>query len=343
MSPRRTARVVAILAALAMAPSSVFAAAPNELLSAAITPPAGTTSTLFELSVRYRSPAGNAADSVTAAVAGKTVTLHLTSGSAVDGTWTGSTALPVGSWMVTLQAYASKGVDPTATIGPIGVGLGVPQPSSSPVNSQPSTDAPESGGASATAEPQRQRSAAPISSGSATRAGGTARPSGGAAAAASETAASSPASHRQATHGRSRGPRSSSSPDGGAAAVQPSARAGTAEGHAVGRELVGMVLLFGIGGVAAIALLGAAWIIIAARRDRAEPSTVAIPTFDPATPAMIGLPTAERRRLRLARLRPSDDPILAALGLRDEQQPPEEEGPGEGGGRLRRDRRPARK
>jgi hypothetical protein len=340
MSLRRAARVLAMLAALVMAPSSVFAAAPNEIRSAAINPLAGSTATLFELSVGYRSPAGNAASSVTVSVAGKIITLQLTSGSTVDGTWTGSTTLPAGSWLVTFQADASKGADPTATVGPISVSLGVTQPPSSPVVSQPSTDTPQPGETSTTAQPKPQQSAASSSGGSATTAVGTAEPSGGSAAAASETAAASHAGHRQSRHGRSTGPQSSSSPEGGAAAVQPTATASTGGGQPVGRELVSMVLLFGIGGVAAIALLGAAWIIIAARRDRAEPSMAAVPTLDPSIPA---IPRAERRALRRAQLPPSDDPILAALGLHDEQPPPPDEGRDEGDGRTRRFRRASRK
>jgi hypothetical protein len=100
-----------------------------------------------------------------------------------------------------------------------------------------------------------------------------------------------------------------------------------------------MVLLFGIAGVAAVALLGAAWIIIISRRDRAEPSVAVAPPIDAAVPAM---PTVEQRASRRARLRPSDDPILAALGLHDEEPLPPD---GERGGQAepkRRFRRAAR-
>jgi hypothetical protein len=277
---------------------------------------------------------------VTATVAGKTVTLQLTSGSTVDGMWAGSTILPVGSWMVTFQANTSKGADPTATLGPISVSLGVTQPPSSP--GQPATDTPEPGDTSTTAEPKPQHSAEQSSGGGAPAAGtgtGTGEPSGGAAAAASE--APGPATHRPARHPRPTGQHSSSSPNSGAAPVQPTATASTGAGQAVGRELVGMVLLFGIGGVAAVALLGAAWIIISARRDRAQPSVVALPTLDPRIPATPALPSAERRALRRAQLPPSDDPILAALGLHDER-PPTDEGPSEQSRRARRFRRPPR-
>lgn len=98
-----------------------------------------------------------------------------------------------------------------------------------------------------------------------------------------------------------------------------------------------MVLLFGIAGVAGVALLGAAWIIIASRRDQEEPSLVVIASVDPAIPV---IPTVEQRAMRRARLRPSDDPILAALGLNDEEPLPPEQG--DQGANTRRYRRAAR-
>ena len=66
MSRRRVSVLVAILAALVWAPSSVFAAAPNQLSQASVTPASGGTSTVFVVTVRYRSTAGNPATAVTA-------------------------------------------------------------------------------------------------------------------------------------------------------------------------------------------------------------------------------------------------------------------------------------
>jgi hypothetical protein len=341
MSGRHAATVLAMLAALVMAPSSVFAAAPNELRSPAISPLVGTTATLFELSVGYSGD--DPASGVTARVASKTVAMWLSSGTSRAGTWTGGTFLPAGSWKVTFQANASQGRDPKPLIfGPITVSPGVTQPPSSPITSQPS-DGTEPGGTSPTVEPRPQESAAPSSSGNRAKAGASAEPSSGAAAATSEGPSASQPQHREGPRDRSAGARGSSPPDGGAAPAQPTASAGTGDGggnQAVGRELAGMVLLFGIGGVAAVALLGAAWILIAARRDRAEPAVAASPTLDPAISA---LSSAERRARRRVRLRPSDDPILAALGLHDEQPPPPDPQPGEEDGRPRRFRRAARK
>ncbi len=65
MSRRRVTVMVAILAALVGAPSSVFGAHPNQLSQASVTPASGGTSTLFVVTVRYRSPR-NPATAVTA-------------------------------------------------------------------------------------------------------------------------------------------------------------------------------------------------------------------------------------------------------------------------------------
>jgi hypothetical protein len=337
MSPRRAIVVLAMLAALVVAPSSVSAAEPNELLGAAITPSAGTTATLFELSVSYSG--GNPANAVTATVGGKTVALWLSSGNELDGTWTGATALPQGSWWVTFRADVSRKRDPTALAGPVSVSLGDTQPPESPRSSQPAdttdpTDAP------ATSEPEPQPSAISSPGGAGAPVDGPAEPSGSTQAAASEGPSASKAGHRDAPHGRSAGARASGSLDGGVAPAQPTAAAGPGGGgQGVGNELVGMVLLIGVVGVAGVALLGAAWIIVASRRDRREPSLVVPPPSDAAVAA---IPAVEQRARRRARLRPSDDPILAALGLNDEEPLDPAGGQGDQGRSERRFRRAAR-
>ena len=65
MSRRRVAALLAIMAALAGAPSSVSAALPNQLSQASVTPLSGDTSTVFVVTVRYRSAAGHPATAVT--------------------------------------------------------------------------------------------------------------------------------------------------------------------------------------------------------------------------------------------------------------------------------------
>jgi hypothetical protein len=61
-------------------------------------------------------------------------------------------------------------------------------------------------------------------------------------------------------------------------------------------------------------MLGTAWILIAGRRDGPQP----VPASSVPDPAISAIPPVEQRFLRRARLRPADDPILAALGLPDD-------------------------
>jgi len=77
-----------------------------------------------------------------------------------------------------------------------------------------------------------------------------------------------------------------------------------------------LLLVSGIAAVGAVAMVGTGWLLAAARREReaAEASD-----GSDADPAVRAIPTVEQRALRRARLRQSDDPILAGLGLEDER------------------------
>jgi hypothetical protein len=66
-----------------------------------------------------------------------------------------------------------------------------------------------------------------------------------------------------------------------------------------------------------VAILGAGWVVIAGRRDGAEASPV--PAAVEPDRAVAAIRTVDARARRRAQLRPSDDPILAALGLPDDQ------------------------
>jgi hypothetical protein len=70
-------------------------------------------------------------------------------------------------------------------------------------------------------------------------------------------------------------------------------------------ELLQTILLFGIVAVAATALVAGAWFAVSRRQEGSQEQ--------PTEPA----DTPERRAIRRARLAPSNDPILAALGLPD--------------------------
>ena len=130
---RRVARA-ALLGALAAAFSPPFApvamAAPNQLSSPLVTPTSGDTNTTFSFSVHY---AGAAATSVTALVGSKTIPLSLTSGSATDGTYTGSSKLASGTWNVTFIAVAAKRNSPTLSGPTVTVAPTAPPPAPTPV------------------------------------------------------------------------------------------------------------------------------------------------------------------------------------------------------------------
>ena len=132
-----------ILATLVL--PAVFAspvAAANELRNGSVTPTLGTTQTTFAFSVDYVTPsAQQAASSVTAVVGPASVGLRLTAGTATDGTWTGQSTLPAGTWQVTFVA-ATQGSDPTLA-GPTVVVVGPPPTATpTPVPTPPPTATP---------------------------------------------------------------------------------------------------------------------------------------------------------------------------------------------------------
>jgi hypothetical protein len=120
-----------------LAPPQVRAV--NTLSDGAVAPPSGTTLTTFVFSVHYVSSNGQDATSVRALVADDVVTLSLVSGEADDGTFSGRSTLPAGSWPVTFQAF-SQGQDPTL-IGPTVVVTG-PTPQPTPTLAPTPTPAP---------------------------------------------------------------------------------------------------------------------------------------------------------------------------------------------------------
>ena len=71
-------------------------------------------------------------------------------------------------------------------------------------------------------------------------------------------------------------------------------------------------MLIGTLAVAGVALVGSVWIFLAGRRERQA-------VIDPGISAAA---TVDQRALRRARLRSTEDPILAAMGLPDDDVPP---------------------
>jgi hypothetical protein len=99
--------------------------------------------------------------------------------------------------------------------------------------------------------------------------------------------------------------RGSASPEGTAPVQTPVAPGtGAANGLLPDGDPLPTVLIVGMGAVAAVALVGTLWLVLANRRERAS--------ADPGTPA---IPAMDQRTLRRARMRASQDPILASMGL----------------------------
>jgi hypothetical protein len=246
-----------------------------------------------------------------------------TSGTALDGTWTAVTQLPAGSWTVTYTAVVAKGPVPTVRSGTISV-AGTEPTSSSP-GSSPSNVASGSGGGTQSSAPNPVESAGassrePSPSRGAQPSAPTSNTSPGAEPVSSAGAVANPS----ADNG---GVEPLATPDG---AAGPAGRGAVPSGGGGGAtagsddpsspDLLNMVLLLGIVGVAAVALVGVGWIAITGRRN--DPEASLADAGIGADPAIRAIPTVEQRAIRRARLNQSNDPILAALGLPDNDPPP---------------------
>lgn len=104
-------------------------------------------------------------------------------------------------------------------------------------------------------------------------------------------------------------PASSPAPGGDPAIVQPASDTEPRDDPAATDEMVSDVLLLGLAGVASIAIAGTLLLIAGRRREPAQA------TVSPAPP-VANAPM--RRTVRTGRAQPSDDPIVAALGVDDE-------------------------
>ena len=324
MSLRRVTMVLAIMAALAGAPSSVSAAPPNQLSEASVAPSSGGSSTLFVVSVRYVSPAGNPAIGVTASGGGQIAVLTLFSGTATDGVWRGTITLPPGSWEVTVQANVVKGASPSMLAGTVSVGgtTGEPFPSGGEVPSF--GPGPGAGGGGTSSSPAAQPAATRPPSTAASQA-----PARSSTAAAPSQPPTGPASSgaepaRPGRSGeaptRSPGVRLSGASDG--AQRSPDATPTMGGAPAPGRDDggLGLFLAMGLLGVGTVALVGSAWVILAGRRDR---RAITAPQSSATDPGVSAAAIVEQRALRRARLRSTDDPILAAMGLPDDKVTPD--------------------
>ena len=166
MSRRRAAALLAIMAALTGAPSSVSAALPNQLSQASVTPPSGETSTVFVVTVRYQSAAGHPATTVSIDAGGQLTAMTLVSGTTTDGTWLGTTTLPPGDWDITVEASVARGSEPSLLAGTVSV-AGATAPHSTGGDALSSAIGPggEGGGASSSPAPHPAATAAPTARG----------------------------------------------------------------------------------------------------------------------------------------------------------------------------------
>ena len=334
MTSRRGFLVLAILTALVGAPSAALAAPPNALAAPAAAPPAGTTATTFGFSVQYVSTGGNAATGVTASVAGRTVTMRLAAGTATAGTWTASTTLPSGSWPVTFRAVAAKGPQPTVT-GPTVVVLPEPAPMTT---ESPSVHGP-------TPTPSRQASIVDgggIATPTAAPANPAATPGAGGSAAAEPRASSDAAPVAPAPAASFGAPAPEGAPAPGAvpgtagtgatpvpgavtsvtpdpASLSPVGRARSTDGPlGDASSTTWAIMVLGLVGVAVVALAGTGWLLLGSRRRRGDPTVTvtagpapaAVPAFGESTDQLLS-----RRSRQRARIRATDDPVLASMGL----------------------------
>jgi hypothetical protein len=338
------ALLLALPAALMWAPLSVSAAPLNTLSAPNVSPPGGDTTTVFTFSVRYLSLAETVADSVSVTVAGRVVGLSLTNGTGIDGTWTGSSRLPAGSWGTQFSALPVKGPKPSLagpmltviaaspTAGPSGSSApssaDLPDRSSAP-SAQPSqVSTPNATGHASSSTPpaavgQAAGSSPSASSGSA--AGSGTAP--GAAAGSGDTHAQPrppPRSSSGAVGTRANGMPSSSG-SGRASVTQtgsPGARGQTNDASGRGSPDVGLyaALVLAAGVLACLVLL-VSW----RSRDDERTTPVAVtpvgrlvrpgPGGTTPAPGAEPQPDIPLRRITARQRIPADDPILTAMGL----------------------------
>jgi hypothetical protein len=335
----RVPLVLATLAALLGAPSFASAAA-NALGAPSASPTTGSVTTLFTVSVTYdgKFPA----TVVSVSVAGISLPMTRTGGTPLQGTWSVSTRLPAGTWIPTFSSTSERGNAAVVVGPPISVDGPLPAPGWEPTGSGPSPRSGDidSGGPgasgtsvdpgdpsdpvtapaadaselerSAAADPVTPHASEPVPGGEAggRRDGGTAAPEGPAAPAASPAGGGpggggdEPASDVPSTAG----------PDG-RAGMPAADKSGDQEPPSafVENNLLNAVLLIGLSGVAAVAVIGTALLILGGRRA---------PTTDEAPPGPTGRTDTEalleRRTLRQARTRLPVDPIVSTMGVSDQ-------------------------
>lgn len=106
----------------------------------------------------------------------------------------------------------------------------------------------------------------------------------------------------------------------GAGAIVPTAGESERDDEEAGRlaedRLLGTVLVIGLSGVAAVAILGTALLVLGRRRPEEDDEAAKRASAAASTAAVL-----HQRTLRRAKVRLGDDPIVAAMGIEDEPSP----------------------
>ena len=333
MTAARCLLVLAMVAALIGAPSGVSAAA-NTLLSAQASPTTGTTDTDFTLTVTYDGRSDALA--VRASLAGRVLDMGLAGGTPSAGTWRVRTTPPAGTWPVVFTATVERGNPPTlAGLTLTVIGLDTPPPTieaTEPTDDAPSVPpaAPDEPAGGMDTPPAPDEPAAPVEEGTTSDehdilpAGSPppVTPPGTAEAVDAPVTAAGGGDEHDAPSER----------DAPAATAPSAIPAPVADDETVDEpdpapsveddNLLAMVLLIGLTGVAAVALGGTAFLLATRRREqRADGPSTSMAGARGATEATDELGVsdmADRQALRRARLQMTDDPIMAALGIDDD-------------------------
>lgn len=326
--------VFATIAALLGAPS-IASGAGNSLASPSATPNSGTTETVFIFRVAYDGQFS--ATAITLAVAGLQLPLTLVSGTPLVGTWIVSTTLPPGTWTPTYTATALRGNTASVTGAPITVaGLTGTPPTPSATGSTASP--PGSGDEVDSGQPYDPGDQAPDPAPADDVDASASPPADGAPASPDPSSADGPGGPGGGTDGPST-TTSSPAPDGagedGDAPAAPAAPDPESDPSAASRiapaadrpdqgdeprtgsrdGMLGLVLMVGLSGVAAVAIIGTALLVIGRRRSE-EPEAASAP--DGSAEAADTETLLQRRIVRRSKIRLADDPIVAAMGVDDQ-------------------------
>ena len=320
--------VLATITALMGAPS-IASGAGNSLASPTASPGSGTVETVFTFRVSYEGQF--AAELVTVSVAGLHLPLALVGGTPTFGTWSVSTALPPGTWTPTYTATALRGNTASIAGGPVTV-AGLASPPPTPAATVSTSSPPGPGAEVDTGEPFVPGNPAPVpapadevdasaappdddapaSPDASTPAG----PGGGAGAGTDRpsTTTSSPAPEDEEGSPAAPAAPDPESDQSAAPRIVPTADRPADEGEeprpGARAGLLGLVLIVGLSGVAAVAIIGTALLVVGRRRSE-EPETASA-TSEAATESLL-----QRRIVRRAKVRLADDPIVAAMGVDD--------------------------